>query len=78
MIRIERSKRTALLHVLQRSSGSAEVIALLELCELQMHETARALVNAPLADVPRLQGEAQAYQTIARLITQPTLQETTT
>jgi hypothetical protein len=56
MIRPERAKRQALLHVLQRSVTSAEVTALLELCDLMVQETSRDLVTASMMDVPRLQG----------------------
>jgi hypothetical protein len=78
MIRPERAKRQALLHVLQRSVTSAEVTALLELCDLMVQETSRDLVTASMMDVPRLQGEAQAYMTLTRLITQPSIQKETT
>lgn len=56
------------MQLLQKSSGSAEVLALLDYLHQNLQTEKNLLADAQADDVPRIQGRCQAYTDLIRKI----------
>lgn len=68
MVVNKRLEQERLARVLQGRKSSIEVQALVQLLEVLIDRVKVELVGAALERVPALQGEAQAYQKLTKLI----------
>lgn len=69
--RPEKTAQHQLVRALQDRLATYEVQNMLDLLELLTIEARETLVTCALADVPRVQGEARAYDKLLKLLRRP-------
>jgi DNA-nicking Smr family endonuclease len=71
MVRATKAQREALLQELHRRRDQPDVAAFLDLLGVMLDECKNALVTCPAEEFLAMQGEAQAYDRLIKLVARP-------
>lgn len=72
-----KQKQQELIDALQARVGASEFSQMMDLLRLLLEEALQELIHAAPADVARLQGEAQTYDKLMRMLRRPNIKSLT-